>query len=169
MAGSPPGSGACRVLRIASRSRASRASAASLRRHSAGRPAVRRGTEVMFLARTGRRRVVFATADGYLHCRYRTPMGRPTRMRVPVQKWGNSLALRIPKPFAEDVGVSEGTVVDVSISKGRLIAAPVAPRRARLGDLLRRLTKRNPPGAGATGPPICREAWKCPVRMDAGP
>ena len=30
------------------------ASAASLRQHSAGRPAVRRGTEVMFLARTGR-------------------------------------------------------------------------------------------------------------------
>jgi antitoxin MazE len=47
-------------------------------------------------------------------------------MRVSVQKWGNSLALQIPKPFAEDVGVSEGTLVDVSISKGRLIASPVA-------------------------------------------
>jgi len=80
-------------------------------------------------------------------------------MRVPVQKWGNSLALRIPKPFAEDVGVSEGTVVDVSISKGRLIAAPVAPRRARLEDLLRRVTKRNLHGEVGTGPAIGREAW----------
>src|SRR3989442_3822680 len=85
-------------------------------------------------------------------------MGRPTRMRVPVQKWGNSLALRIPKPFAEDVGVSEGTVVDVSISKGRLIAAPVAPRRGCFQDL--------PPGGSdgklhterATRPPRCRVA-----------
>jgi hypothetical protein len=31
-------------------------------------------------------------------------------MRVRVQKWGNSLALRIPKPFAGDVDVSEGCV-----------------------------------------------------------
>ncbi|HET8576115.1 MAG TPA: AbrB/MazE/SpoVT family DNA-binding domain-containing protein [Methylomirabilota bacterium] len=80
-------------------------------------------------------------------------------MRVPVQKWGNSLALRIPKPFAEDVGVSEGTVVDVSVSKGRLIAAPAAPPRPRLGHLLRRVTKRNLHGEVETGPPVGREAW----------
>jgi antitoxin MazE len=80
-------------------------------------------------------------------------------VRVQVQKWGNSLALRIPKPFAEDVGVGEGTVVDVSISKGRLIAAPVALRRIRLDDLLRRITKRNLHGETGTGLPVGREAW----------
>ena len=80
-------------------------------------------------------------------------------MRVQVQKWGNSLALRIPKPFAEDVGVGEGTVVDVSISKGRLIATPVASRRIRLDDLLRRITKRNLHGETGTGLPVGREAW----------
>lgn len=80
-------------------------------------------------------------------------------MRVPVQRWGNSLALRIPKPFAEDVGVSEGMVVDVSISKARLIAAPVPARRVRLEDLLRRVTKRNLHGAVGTRPAGAREAW----------
>ena len=81
-------------------------------------------------------------------------------MRVLVQKWGHGLALRIPKPFAEDVGVSEGTVVDISISKGRLIAAPVAPRRrARLEDLLRRVTKRNLHAEVESGPAVGREAW----------
>jgi antitoxin MazE len=80
-------------------------------------------------------------------------------MRVPVQKWGNSLALRIPKPFAADVGVSEGTVVDVSISKGRLIAAPIGPRRPRLEELLRRVTKRNLHREVGTGPAVGREAW----------
>ena len=79
-------------------------------------------------------------------------------MRVQVQKWGNSLALRIPKPFAQDVGVGEGTVVDVSVAKGRLIAAPVTPRRVRLDDLLRRVTKRNMHGETQTGPPLGREA-----------
>src|SRR2546422_11681705 len=78
-----------RLGRTLLRGRASRASAANLRQRSAGRPAVRRGTEVMFLAVTS----VFATADGYLHWRYRTLIGGSTSMRVPVQKWGNSLAL----------------------------------------------------------------------------
>ena len=40
-------------------------------------------------------------------------------MRVQVQKWGNSLAMRIPKPLAEDAGVHVGTVVEVSVSVGR--------------------------------------------------
>jgi antitoxin MazE len=80
-------------------------------------------------------------------------------MRVQVQKWGNSLALRIPKPFAEDVGVSKGTVVDISVSKGRLVAAPLRPRPARLNELLRRVTKQNLHGETATGPAVGREAW----------
>jgi antitoxin MazE len=80
-------------------------------------------------------------------------------MRVQVQKWGNSLALRIPKPFAEDVGVSEGTVVNVSVSKGRLVAAPLTPRPVRLDQLLRRVTKQNLHGETATGPGVGREVW----------
>jgi antitoxin MazE len=80
-------------------------------------------------------------------------------VRVEVQKWGNSLALRILKPFAEDVGVGEGTFVDVSVSKGRLIAAPVTPARVRLDDLLRRVTKRNLHGETDTDSAVGREAW----------
>jgi antitoxin MazE len=80
-------------------------------------------------------------------------------MRVQVQRWGNSLALRIPKPFAEDVGVSAGTVVNVSVSKGRLVASPLAPRRVRLSQLLRRIKKTNLHGEIATGRPVGREAW----------
>ena len=82
-------------------------------------------------------------------------------MRVRVQKWGNSLALRIPKRFAEDVGVGEGSVVEVSVSKGRLVVAPVTPGRARLDDLLRRVTKRNLHGETDTGSRVGREAWQC--------
>lgn len=80
-------------------------------------------------------------------------------MRVRVQRWGNSLALRIPKPFAEDVGVSEGTVVDVSVSKGRLIASPATTPPVRLQELLRAVTKQNLHGETEIGPPSGREAW----------
>jgi len=78
---------------------------------------------------------------------------------VRVQKWGNSLALRIPKPFAVDAGVEAGTVVDVSMSEGRLIAAPVRAQRARLRDLLDRVTKANLHDEVDTGVPAGREAW----------
>ena len=64
-------------------------------------------------------------------------------MRVQVRKWGNSLALRIPKPFAEDMGVSEDTVVELSASEGRLVAAPIRARKTRLQDLLAKVTKAN--------------------------
>ena len=57
-------------------------------------------------------------------------------MRVHVQRWGNSLALRIPKPFAEDVEVKEGSAVDLSVSDGTLVAAPVRKRKASLKRLL---------------------------------
>ena len=80
-------------------------------------------------------------------------------MRVRVRKWGNSLALRIPKPFAEDAGVAEGTLVDLSVSEGRLIADPATPYPVRLRDLLRRVTRRNLHGETETGPAVGREAW----------
>jgi antitoxin MazE len=80
-------------------------------------------------------------------------------MRVQVRKWGNSLALRIPRPFAEDVGVREGTVVDVSISKGRLVATPSRPRRPRLADLLNKINKANIHAEVDSERAVGREIW----------
>ena len=36
-------------------------------------------------------------------------------MRVQVQKWGNSLALRIPKAFVHETHLCQGAVVDMGI------------------------------------------------------
>lgn len=55
-------------------------------------------------------------------------------MRMQVQKWGSSLALRIPKPFAEDVDVQEGTIGDLSVSKGQCVVAPVRYRKVWPSD-----------------------------------
>ena len=76
-----------------------------------------------------------------------------------VQKWGNSLALRIPKPFAEETGVREGTAVDVSVTKGRLVAVPVRIRKPQLMDLLSKVTKGNMHREVDTGPARGGEAW----------
>jgi antitoxin MazE len=80
-------------------------------------------------------------------------------VRVRVQKWGHSLALRIPKPFAVDAGVGEGTVVDMSVSEGRLVASPIRARRVRLKELLDKVTKSNLHDEVESGAPVGREAW----------
>lgn len=79
-------------------------------------------------------------------------------MRVQVRKWGNSLALRIPKPFAEDTHVREGTTVDLTIDEGKLIATPIGERKLTLRELLSGVRKGNLHGEIDVGPPLGRES-----------
>ena len=46
-------------------------------------------------------------------------------MQTIIQKWGNSLAIRIPKSFAKQINISNGTEVDLSIKKNKLVISPV--------------------------------------------
>ncbi len=80
-------------------------------------------------------------------------------MRVQVRRWGNSLALRIPKAYAEEVRATEGTLVDLSVSEGKLVATPLRKGRASLRQLLRRVSPENLHGEVDTGPSVGREAW----------
>jgi antitoxin MazE len=79
-------------------------------------------------------------------------------MKVQVQKWGNSLAVRIPKPFAADVDVREGSELDLKVSEGRLVATPVRRGRSSLRELLSRVTSKNLHDEVDFGPPVGREA-----------
>jgi antitoxin MazE len=56
-------------------------------------------------------------------------------MHVLLAKWGNSLGLRVPNALARQLGIGEGQRVKVTVERGRLIVAPVAPAY-RLKDLL---------------------------------
>ena len=80
-------------------------------------------------------------------------------MRVRVQKWGNSLALRIPKPFAEEVRVEQGTVLDLSVADGKLVATPVTGGAFTLGQLLAGVRQDNVHGEVDFGRGAGREAW----------
>ena len=58
-------------------------------------------------------------------------------------KWGNSLALRIPKALAQDAQLREGETVTVTVaSEGRLIVR-TARRKYRLDQLVSRITAKN--------------------------
>jgi antitoxin MazE len=81
-------------------------------------------------------------------------------MKVQVQKWGNSLALRIPKSFAQEIEIEQGSVVDLSLEKGEIIIRPVEDEpEYTLDQLLARVTKDNIHQEVDTGKARGREAW----------
>jgi antitoxin MazE len=84
------------------------------------------------------------------------------RGRLPVQtkiqKWGNSLGLRIPRTFAQQAGVGAGSEVDLSVQQGNLIVRPAKRKKYGLKDLLRKVTAKNIHDEVGTGGPVGREA-----------
>lgn len=79
-------------------------------------------------------------------------------MRARVQKWGNSLGLRIPKPFAEETRLEENAEVEISIKGRKLIVEAVAPAFT-LQSLLDRVTPENLHGEVGTGKRVGKESW----------
>ncbi|GIW81214.1 MAG: multidrug transporter MatE [Gemmatales bacterium] len=80
-------------------------------------------------------------------------------MKTRIQKWGNSLALRIPKSFAEEAGLYANAIVELSLGEGGLIVQPIRQQPLRLEELLRGITDENLPGEWDTGPAVGREVW----------
>jgi antitoxin MazE len=80
-------------------------------------------------------------------------------MRSRVQKWGNSLAVRIPRPFAEETNLHENSAVDVSLRNGKLVIAPVIEQPLTLDDLVNEITPQNRHDETETGCPTGNEVW----------
>lgn len=80
-------------------------------------------------------------------------------MQVKVQKWGNSMALRLPKALTEEVHVTKGSIVDLSVSRGKLIVLPLKNQAPSLKSLLRAITPQNTHQEIETGEPVGKEIW----------
>ena len=80
-------------------------------------------------------------------------------MKTRIQKWGNSLALRIPRPFAEESKLHEDSAVDVTVRNGRLVIVPVEEPQVSLEDLVKQITPRNRHNEVETGKPLGNEIW----------
>jgi antitoxin MazE len=74
-----------------------------------------------------------------------------------IQKWGNSLAVRIPRALAEQLQVSEGTPVRVRVAEGMLVVEPEGRPKYRLSDLLADCKPRQLHGELDWGPDVGRE------------
>jgi len=80
-------------------------------------------------------------------------------MKLRVQKWGNSLALRIPKALAIEAKVASGSTVEMSLSNGELRIKPVEEQEYALEELLSGITAENIHDEVLTGIPQGRESW----------
>ncbi len=82
-------------------------------------------------------------------------------MKTRIRKWGNSLALRIPKSFAEDAGLQSDSEVELSLIDGQLVIVPArkSKKKYRLEDLLEGITDENLHGETDFGAPVGDEVW----------
>lgn len=80
-------------------------------------------------------------------------------MQVKVQKWGNSLALRIPKSYAEDIKLHKGAIVDIREAEGKLIIKLAGKKEPTLKQLLAKVIKENIHNGIDTGKSVGNESW----------
>ena len=80
-------------------------------------------------------------------------------MKTRIQKWGNSLALRIPKSFAVETGLAQDAIVDISLVEGKLIVTPLPIPSITLEQLLAGVTDSNRHTEYDTGEAIGNEGW----------
>jgi antitoxin MazE len=103
----------------------------------------------------GHRRTLARSGDSsswYTRCIYEAPM------KTTIQKWGNSLAVRIPRPFAEEIHLEENTTVDLTIRSGKLVIVPAEPALT-LESLVDQITDENRHDAVGTGTRLGNEVW----------
>ncbi len=100
----------------------------------------------------------------YRHCSYIQKMrcrryDAADTMLVRIQRWGNSLALRIPAAFAREIGIESGAEVDLALKDRRLVIKPPARPSYSLDELLEGVTEKNLHAQVDAGAPRGGEAW----------
>ena len=79
-------------------------------------------------------------------------------MTTTIQKWGNSLALRIPSSLAKDIHLHQGSVVDMAVVEGKMVLKPKRERKYSLSQMLKGITKTNRHSEHEWGGPVGKEA-----------
>ena len=80
-------------------------------------------------------------------------------MKSTVQKWGNSLAIRIPKSFANEIDLNQGTEIDLVLFENKIQIEPTKKKKLSLNDLLSKVTDDNIHKEIDTGAPVGKEVW----------
>jgi antitoxin MazE len=98
---------------------------------------------------TARRRTIFIVY---------TPW-KELAMKTRIQKWGISLALRIPKAIASEAGLAVDVPVELSIVRGKIVVHRLSAEPPTLNELLRGISRDNLHGEWDTGQAAGKEIW----------
>ena len=79
-------------------------------------------------------------------------------MKTRVQKWGNSLAVRIPAAFASELGLEPDKAVEISLEDGQLVIGR-SEEDYTLEALLSQVTEQNLHSETDTGAAVGNEVW----------
>ncbi|MFZ4526515.1 MAG: AbrB/MazE/SpoVT family DNA-binding domain-containing protein [Chlorobium sp.] len=80
-------------------------------------------------------------------------------MLTKVQKWGNSLALRIPKNWALEARLENNSEVEISLVEGKHVITPVVTTKQELAHQLSGVTEDNLHNECDTGDATGKENW----------
>ncbi|MCM0593253.1 MAG: AbrB/MazE/SpoVT family DNA-binding domain-containing protein [Gloeotrichia echinulata IR180] len=80
-------------------------------------------------------------------------------MTAVVAKWGNSLAIRIPKIVAEQAHLTEGTDITLTVSGNSIVITPKKRKKYTLDELLEGMTPEKFHPEVETGDALGNEAW----------
>jgi antitoxin MazE len=76
-----------------------------------------------------------------------------------IARWGNSLAVRLPKTLIHDAGLKEGDEVEAVVAEDGTVTLHPCSRRESLDDLVKRITPQNRHDETDWGPAVGRETW----------
>ncbi|MBI5138256.1 MAG: AbrB/MazE/SpoVT family DNA-binding domain-containing protein [Candidatus Vogelbacteria bacterium] len=80
-------------------------------------------------------------------------------MITKVQKWGNSLGIRLPKSLADKYGITPGSVVVLTQEEHKIAMMPVHKSTFTLKELIAGITKENRHDEVDWGIPFGKEVW----------
>jgi antitoxin MazE len=76
-----------------------------------------------------------------------------------ILKWGNSLAVRIPKAFADELNVAENASIQMMLEEDAIRIAPVREKEWTFGALLAGVRDDNIHEEWETDRPVGKEEW----------
>ena len=80
-------------------------------------------------------------------------------MKARIQKWGNSLAVRIPKAVCHQVKLEENSMVELTVEEEKLVISKVVPRLS-LEEMVALITPENQHElVFADDAPVGKEFW----------
>jgi len=77
-------------------------------------------------------------------------------VKTNARRWGNSLGVRIPQLFAKEIGIQDGSSLEINLVKGKIV---LSPSKATLEELMKQVAVQNIHGETNAGGVKGKELW----------